>query len=84
MTRSPPAWPQRADVEAEQAAVESISRAEGKPEAALPKIIEGRMNGWYKERVLLEQAYAKDEKQSIAQMLGDAQIVAFAQVIVGG
>lgn len=73
-----------ADVAAEQAAVESISRAEGKPEAALPKIIEGRMNGWFKERVLLEQAYAKDEKQTIAQILGDAQVVAFAQVVVGG
>jgi elongation factor Ts len=72
-----------ADVEAERATVESISRNEGKPEAALPKIIEGRMNGWFKERVLLEQAYAKDEKQSIAQILGSAEVVAFAQVVVG-
>ena len=73
-----------AEVDAERATVESISRNEGKPEAALPKIIEGRMNGWYKERVLLEQPYAKDEKQSIAQVLGNATVVAFAQVIVGG
>ena len=73
-----------AEVDAERATVESISRNEGKPEAALPKIIEGRMNGWYKERVLLEQPFAKDDKKSIAEILGDAQIVAFAQVIVGG
>ena len=37
----------------------TISRNEGKPEAALPKIVEGRMNGWFKERCLLEQSYAQ-------------------------
>ena len=42
------------------------------------------MNGWFKERVLLEQAYVKDEKQTISQLLGGAQIVAYAQVVVGG
>ena len=73
-----------AEVDAERETIENISRNEGKPEAALPKIIEGRMNGWFKERVLVEQAYAKDEKQTISQLLGDAQIVAYAQVIVGG
>ena len=63
--------------------VEEISRNEGKPEAALPKIIEGRLNGWFKERVLLEQPYVKDEKQTIAQFLGGATVTAFAQVVVG-
>ena len=53
-----------ADVDAERATFEEISRNEGKPEAALPKIIEGRLNGWFKERVLLEQSYVKDEKQT--------------------
>lgn len=72
-----------AEVEAERATVEAISRNEGKPEAALPKIIEGRLNGWYKDRVLLDQAYAKDEKQTIASLLGPAEIVRFAQVVVG-
>jgi elongation factor Ts len=71
------------DVAAERATVEEISRNEGKPEAALPKIIEGRLNGWFKERVLLEQPFAKDEKQTIAQFMGAATIVAFAQVVVG-
>ncbi len=73
-----------AEVEAERATVEEISRNEGKPEAALPKIIEGRLNGWFKERVLLEQAYVKDEKQTIEQYLHGATISAFAQVVVGG
>ena len=40
-----------AEVAAERATVEAISRNEGKPEAALPKIVEGRLNGWFKERV---------------------------------
>lgn len=73
-----------AEVDAERATVEEISRNEGKPEAALPKIIEGRLNGWFKERVLLEQAYVKDEKQTIEQFLHGATISAFAQVVVGG
>jgi elongation factor Ts len=72
-----------ADVEAERATVETISRNEGKPEAALPKVIEGRMNGWFKERCLLDQAFAKDEKRTIKDVIGDAQIVRFAQVVVG-
>ena len=38
----------------------------------------------FKDRVLLEQSFVKDEKQTIAQFLGDATIVAFAQVAVGG
>ena len=74
----------QAEVDAERATVEEISRNEGKPEAALPKIIEGRLNGWFKERVLLEQSYVKDEKQTITQLLGNATITAFAQVVIGG
>ena len=57
-----------AEVAAERETVEKIARNEGKPEAALPKIVEGRMNGWFKERVLLEQPYAKDEKRTIAEL----------------
>ncbi len=72
-----------ADVAAERATVAEISRKEGKPEAALDKIVEGRMNGWFKDRVLLDQSYVKDEKQTIADMLGSARIVAFAQVVIG-
>jgi elongation factor Ts len=72
------------EVAAERATVEAISRNEGKPEAALPKVVEGRMNGWFKERCLLEQPYAKDEKRTIADLIGSAEIVRFAQVVVGG
>lgn len=71
------------EVEAERKTVEEISRNEGKPEAALPKIIEGRLNGWFKDRVLVEQSYVKDEKLSIEQFLGGATITAFAQVAIG-
>jgi len=59
----------QSEIDAERKTVEEISRNEGKPEAALPKIIEGRMNGWFKDRVLVEQSYVKDEKQTIAQFL---------------
>jgi elongation factor Ts len=71
------------DVAAERATLEEISRHEGKPEAALSKIVEGRLTGWFKERVLLDQSYVRDEKQTIAGMLGSARIVSFAQVVVG-
>jgi elongation factor Ts len=72
-----------ADIAAERATVAEISRNEGKPEAALEKIVEGRLNGWFKERVLLDQSYVRDEKQTIIGMLGSARIVAFAQVFIG-
>ncbi len=70
-------------VEEERKTLEDITRKEGKPERAVPKIVEGRLNGWYKDRVLLDQPFAKDDKQSVQQVLGDAQIVRFAQVVVG-
>lgn len=75
------------EVEAERATVENETRREGKPEAALPKIVEGKLNGWYKRApggVLLEQPYAKDDHQTVAQVLGSAQVVRFAQVVIGG
>jgi elongation factor Ts len=72
-----------ADVAAERETLTTISRNEGKPEAAMEKIVEGRMTGWFRERVLLDQAYVRDEKQTIAGMLGSARIVSFAQVVIG-
>ncbi len=83
-----PTYLQRADVPEsevaeERATVEAISRNEGKPEAALSKIVEGRMNGWFRDRVLLEQPYARDEKQTVGALLGSAEVVRFAQVVVG-
>jgi elongation factor Ts len=71
------------EAERERQALLDITKAEGKPEQAWPKIVEGRMNGWYKERVLLEQGFVRDEKQTITQLLGDATLVRFAQVFIG-
>ncbi|HEX5367707.1 MAG TPA: translation elongation factor Ts [Acidimicrobiales bacterium] len=63
-----------------------ITRAEGKPEAAWPKIVEGRLNGWYKERVLLDQPYVRDDKVTVGQLAegAGATIVRFAQLFIGG
>ena len=61
----------------------SITKAEGKPEQAWPKIVEGRLNAWFKDQVLLEQGFVQDEKQTITELLGDATIVRFAQVFIG-
>jgi elongation factor Ts len=72
-----------AEVAEERETLTNITRAEGKPDAALEKIVEGRLNGWFKERVLLEQPYIRDEKQTITQLLGDARIVTYAQVVIG-
>ncbi len=72
-----------AEVAAERETVEGIARNEGKPDAALGKIVDGRLNGWFKERVLLDQAYVRDEKQTIAKLLGPARVVRFEQVVVG-
>ena len=59
--------------------------AGSKPEAALPRIIEGRVNGYFKENVLLEQAFAKDQKKSVAQVLKEAgaEATGFARFRVG-
>jgi len=70
-------------VAAERATLETITRNEGKPEAAVPKIVEGRIQGFYKDVVLLEQPYARDDKQSVAQVIGKASIVRYAQVEIG-
>ena len=67
----------------ERATLEAQTRNEGKPEAALPKIVEGKLNGWFKDQVLLEQPYARDDKQTITQLLGGATIRRFAQVVIG-
>jgi elongation factor Ts len=70
-------------VDKERATLEALSRNEGKPEAALPKIVEGRIQGFFKDICLLEQPYAKDDKMSVSQVIGGASIVRFAQVEIG-
>lgn len=70
-------------VEAERETLTAITKAEGKPEQAIAKIVEGRLGAWYKDQVLIDQPYVKDDKKTIAQLLGDASIVRFAQVSIG-
>lgn len=72
-------------VEKEREIVTEISRNEGKPEAALPKIVEGRVTAFIKQVALLEQDYAKDNKLSVAQVAKDAGITVsdFARFKVG-
>lgn len=72
------------EVEAERAVLEAQTRNEGKPEAAIPKIVEGKLAGWYRDRVLLDQKFVKDEKRTVADLLGGGRIIRFAQVVVGG
>jgi elongation factor Ts len=80
----------REDIPAEIVAKEreiahETARNEGKPEQALAKIVEGRVNGFFKETVLLDQDFAKDNKLSIAQVLDKAgiQVTEFVRFRVG-
>ena len=70
-------------VESERTTLEQITLNEGKPEQAVPKIVEGRLNGFFKDVCLLEQPYAKDDKQTVRQIIGDSAIIRFAQVEIG-
>ncbi|NKX56630.1 translation elongation factor Ts [Arthrobacter mobilis] len=72
-------------VENERRIADETARAEGKPEAALAKIVEGRLNGFFKEIVLLDQPFAKDPKQTVGKVLEAAGVKAtgFARFRVG-
>ncbi|KHL01145.1 translation elongation factor Ts [Sinomonas humi] len=72
-------------VESERRIAEETARAEGKPEAALTKIVDGRVTGFFKGEVLLDQAFAKDAKKSVGQVLKEAGVEgsAFARFRVG-
>ena len=74
-----------AEVDKEREIVTEISRNEGKPEAALPKIVEGRVNAFFKQVALLDQDYAKDNKLSVAKVAEAAGITVtdFARFKVG-
>jgi elongation factor Ts len=64
-----------ADVVAKEREIaEETARNEGKPEAALPKIVEGRVNGFFKETCLVDQDFAKDNKQSVGKVAEAAGI----------
>jgi elongation factor Ts len=72
-------------VEKERALVEQITREEGKPEAALPKIVEGRLGAFFKQVALIEQDYAKDNQLSVRTVVQDAGLTVndFARFMVG-
>ncbi len=61
-------------VERERRVAEATAREEGKPEAALPRIVEGRVNGFYKDAVLVEQASVQDSKRTVQQVLDEAGV----------
>jgi elongation factor Ts len=70
------------DIEKEKAALLEITKNEGKPEAAWPKIVEGRINSWLGERVLLEQGLFGD-KETVSAKIGDGTITRFTLAQVG-
>lgn len=76
------------EVEKERSFIESQSRQEGKPEAVLGKIVEGRMKSFYESVALLDQPYVRDDKQTIAQFVAAAgseiKVRNFARFRVGG
>jgi elongation factor Ts len=59
-------------IETEKRIAEATAREEGKPEAAIAKITEGRVNGFIKEVVLLDQASVQDNKKTVRQVLAEA------------
>ena len=72
-------------VEKERALATEIATSEGKPEAALPKIVEGRLTGFFKQTVLLDQGYARDSKLSVGQVLESAglTVTGFSRFKIG-
>jgi elongation factor Ts len=71
----------------ERRIAEETARNEGKPQQALPKIVEGRVNGFYKDVVLLDQPSVRDPKTPIGKLVGslggDAGVRRFVRVKVG-
>ena len=73
------------DLDNERRIAEETARQEGKPDGAIAKIIEGRVNGFIKEITLLEQAFAKDAKKTVKQIVDEAKttVSAFHRFKVG-
>ena len=74
-------------VEAEKAVLENLTRNEGKPEQAIPKIVEGRIGGFFKDNCLVEQGFVRDRKVTVGSLIsglgGDAKVTRFARIKVG-
>ena len=69
----------------ERATLEKITLEEGKPANIVPKIVEGRLNAFYKDNCLVDQAYARDPSKSVGQVLKEAgaTVTNFVRVHVG-
>ena len=85
-----PLYLSREDVPAEtvakeRAIAEETTRAEGKPEKAIPRIVEGRLNGYFRENCLVDQPYAKDLKTTVGKVVKAAggTITGFLRFRVG-
>lgn len=72
-------------VATERRIAEETAREEGKPEAALPRIVDGRVNGFFKDFVLIEQASVSDNKKTVKQVLAEAgiEVTRFVRFEVG-
>jgi elongation factor Ts len=74
-------------VERERVVLEELTRNEGKPDQAIPKIVEGRLNSFFKDVVLAEQPFIRDPKTTVgklvAQLGGDASVRRFARFKIG-
>ena len=71
-----------AEVERERASALEITKAQGRPEGAWDKITEGRLSGWFRESVLLDQGLHGD-RTTVAQSIGSGRIVRFEQAYLG-
>lgn len=87
-----PRWVMREEVpaevvEQERAVLETLTRNEGKPEQAVPKIVEGRIGGFFKDNVLVEQGFVRDPKVSVGSLLtqlgADVHVARFVRFKVG-
>ena len=69
----------------ERATLEKITLEEGKPANIVPKIVEGRLNAFYKDNCLVDQAFARDPSKSVGQVLKEAgaKVTNFVRVHVG-
>jgi elongation factor Ts len=73
-------------VDKERSVLEELTRNEGKPEQAVPKIVEGRLNGFFKDVVLVDQPFVRDPKTTVAKLLGElgeATVRRFVRVKIG-
>jgi elongation factor Ts len=75
------------EIERERAVLEAQTREEGKPDAAVAKIVEGKLNGFFKQVCLLEQAFVKDQKATVSSLVSalgpGATVRRFARVKIG-